>query len=138
MRSDKRAAVAILTFVLFVFGQASASITGSISGVVRDKSGAVIAGATVVATDPLTGVQTTQQTDAKPGKTSIRAGYGIFYSAIEDATGFVEVGDAPYGLYYSSPERRSVQYLQSCPVRQSVGKFQQRSCGRLWICNFGS
>jgi hypothetical protein len=37
-----------------------------------------------------------------PGKTSIRAGYGIFYSAIEDATGFVEVGDAPYGLYYSA------------------------------------
>ncbi len=39
-----------------------------------------------------------------PGKSSIRAGYGIFYSAIEDATGFVEVGDAPYGLYYSSSE----------------------------------
>jgi hypothetical protein len=37
-----------------------------------------------------------------PGKTSIRAGYGIFYSAIEDASGFVEVGDAPYGLYYSA------------------------------------
>lgn len=37
------------------------------------------------------------------GKTSVRAGYGIFYSSIEDATGFVEVGDAPYGLYYSSP-----------------------------------
>jgi len=37
------------------------------------------------------------------GKSSIRAGYGIFYSAIEDATGFVEVGDAPYGNYYSSP-----------------------------------
>jgi hypothetical protein len=36
-------------------------------------------------------------------KTSIRAGYGIFYSSIQDATGFVEVGDAPYGLYYSSP-----------------------------------
>lgn len=35
-------------------------------------------------------------------KSSIRAGYGIFYSAIQDATGFVEVGDAPYGLYYSS------------------------------------
>ncbi len=38
------------------------------------------------------------------GKTSIRAGYGIFYSAIEDATGFVEVGDAPYGNYYSVPK----------------------------------
>jgi hypothetical protein len=37
-----------------------------------------------------------------PGKSSIRAGYGIFYSSIEDATGFVEVGDAPYGLYYSA------------------------------------
>jgi hypothetical protein len=37
------------------------------------------------------------------GKSSIRAGYGIFYSAIQDASGFVEVGDAPYGLYYSSP-----------------------------------
>src|SRR5580658_7011599 len=65
MRSDKRAAVAVLTFVLFAFAQASASITGSISGVVRDKSGAVVVGATVVATDTLTGVQTTQQTDAK-------------------------------------------------------------------------
>lgn len=38
-----------------------------------------------------------------PGKSSIRAGYGIFYSSIQDATGFVEVGDAPFGLYYSSP-----------------------------------
>jgi hypothetical protein len=37
-----------------------------------------------------------------PGKSSIRAGYGIFYSSIQDATGFVEVGDAPFGLYYSS------------------------------------
>jgi Carboxypeptidase regulatory-like domain len=35
------------------------------------------------------------------GKTSIRAGFGLFYSSIEDATGFVEVGDAPYGSYYS-------------------------------------
>ena len=37
------------------------------------------------------------------GKTSIRAGYGLFYASIVDATGFVEVGDAPYGLFYSSP-----------------------------------
>jgi hypothetical protein len=65
MRNDKRAAVAVLTFVLFVLAQATASITGSISGVVRDKSGAVVVGATVVATDTLTGIKTTQQTDAK-------------------------------------------------------------------------
>lgn len=38
-----------------------------------------------------------------PGKTSIRMGYGIFYSAIEDATQFQEIGDAPYGLFYVSP-----------------------------------
>ena len=44
-----------------------------------------------------------------PGKSSIRVGYGIFYSSIEDATGFVEVGDAPFGLYYSSPEPTSWQ-----------------------------
>jgi len=38
-----------------------------------------------------------------PGKTSIRAGFGIFYTAYEDATGFNEVGDAPFGSYYVSP-----------------------------------
>jgi len=38
-----------------------------------------------------------------PGKMSIRLGYGIFYTAIEDATQFQEIGDAPYGLFYVSP-----------------------------------
>jgi len=38
-----------------------------------------------------------------PGKTSIRVGYGIFYSAIEDLTQFQEIGDAPYGLFYVDP-----------------------------------
>jgi Carboxypeptidase regulatory-like domain/TonB dependent receptor-like, beta-barrel len=38
-----------------------------------------------------------------PGKMSIRLGYGIFYSAIEDLTQFQEIGDAPYGLFYVSP-----------------------------------
>ena len=65
MRNDKCAAVAVLAFVLFALAQASASITGSISGVVTDKSGAVMSGATVVATNTLTGVQTTVKTDAK-------------------------------------------------------------------------
>ena len=65
MRNRPCGAVAVLAFVLFALALASASITGSISGVVMDKSGAVISGATVVATDTQTGIQTTQKTDAK-------------------------------------------------------------------------
>ena len=38
-----------------------------------------------------------------PGKTSIRAGFGMFYTAFENATGFNEVGDAPFGFFWSSP-----------------------------------
>ncbi len=37
-----------------------------------------------------------------PGKSSIRAAYGIYYTSIEDLNLFYEVGDAPYGLYWSS------------------------------------
>jgi hypothetical protein len=36
-------------------------------------------------------------------KTSIRAGLGMFYTAFEDATGYNEVGDAPFGDFYVSP-----------------------------------
>ncbi len=36
------------------------------------------------------------------GQTSIRAGYGIFYTALEDETSFLEGGDAPYGYGYGS------------------------------------
>jgi TonB dependent receptor-like, beta-barrel len=38
-----------------------------------------------------------------PGKTSIRASYGIYYTSIEDLNLFYEVGDAPFGLYWTSP-----------------------------------
>jgi len=37
-----------------------------------------------------------------PGKTSIRLGYGIFYTNVEDLGLFQELGDAPYGEFYSS------------------------------------
>lgn len=37
------------------------------------------------------------------GKTSIRAGSGIYYTAIEDQPSFYTIGDAPFGLYYQSP-----------------------------------
>ncbi|MFI5058423.1 MAG: carboxypeptidase regulatory-like domain-containing protein [Candidatus Acidiferrales bacterium] len=32
-----------------------------------------------------------------PGATSIRVGYGMFFTALEGATNFVEIGDAPFG-----------------------------------------
>ncbi|SPF45232.1 conserved exported hypothetical protein [Candidatus Sulfopaludibacter sp. SbA4] len=35
-----------------------------------------------------------------PGKTSIRAATGMFYTAIQDAGLFEEVADAPYGLFW--------------------------------------
>ena len=38
-----------------------------------------------------------------PGRSSIRASYGLFYTSVEDLTMFIEVGDAPYGLFYFSP-----------------------------------
>lgn len=38
-----------------------------------------------------------------PGHTSIRLGYGMFYTSVEDLTQFIEVGDSPYGLFYVSP-----------------------------------
>jgi hypothetical protein len=36
------------------------------------------------------------------GKTAIRVGAGIYYTAIQDAGLFIEVADAPYGLYWVS------------------------------------
>lgn len=38
-----------------------------------------------------------------PGKTSIRASYGIFYTTLEGLTQFYEVGDAPANLYFVAP-----------------------------------
>lgn len=39
-----------------------------------------------------------------PGNTSVRVGYGRFFTAIEGQTLAFETGNAPYGLTYSSPE----------------------------------
>ncbi len=56
-----------------------------------------------------------------PGKTSIRAGYGIFYQGIEDATSFYESGDAPYGQNWVSP----VPSLLASPyIDRPTGRFE--------------
>ncbi len=39
----------------------------------------------------------------RPGETSIRAGFGVFFTAFEDVTSFNEIGDAPYGFFWVSP-----------------------------------
>ena len=56
---------AVAVVVLFAAVTVWASITGGISGVVADYSGAVISGARVIATDTQTGIQTSVTTDAK-------------------------------------------------------------------------
>ncbi len=53
-----------------------------------------------------------------PGKTAIRAGGGIYYTAIEDVTLFNEVGDAPFGLFWVSP---SPIYIEE-PYKRRVGQ----------------
>jgi hypothetical protein len=46
-------------------------------------------------------------------KTSIRGGFGMFYTNIQDESGFIEVGDAPYGDFYSNsyPVRLSSPFV---------------------------
>jgi hypothetical protein len=38
-----------------------------------------------------------------PGKSSIRASFGEYYTSVEDLNLFYEVADAPFGLYWESP-----------------------------------
>jgi TonB dependent receptor len=65
---------------------------------------------------------TTEGTIAKltggPGKTSIRVGAGMYYTAIEDITLFNEVGDPPFGLFWVSP---SPVYMEE-PYKRRVGQ----------------
>lgn len=65
--SGIRGWVALLVFALASFSCSSAlaSDTASISGSVADPSGAVVAGATVTATNIATGVATTQVTNSQ-------------------------------------------------------------------------
>jgi hypothetical protein len=58
-----------------------------------------------------------------PGKTSIRAAYGLYYTSVEDLNLFYEVADAPFGLYWTSPV--SVLFDEPFRVRatgQSLGQ----------------
>jgi hypothetical protein len=54
-----------------------------------------------------------------PGKSSIRASYGLYYTSVEDLNLFYEVGDAPFGLYWTSPG--AVDFSEPYRNRQDGG-----------------
>jgi Carboxypeptidase regulatory-like domain len=59
-----------------------------------------------------------------PGKSSIRAAYGIYYTSVEDLNLFYEVADAPFGLYWTSPV--SVMFDEPFRVRATGASLGQR------------
>jgi Carboxypeptidase regulatory-like domain len=59
-----------------------------------------------------------------PGKSSIRAAYGIYYTSVEDLNLFYEVADAPFGLYWTSPV--SVMFNEPFVVRATGASLGQR------------
>lgn len=61
-----------------------------------------------------------------PGKSSIRAGYGIYYTSIEDLNLFYEVGDAPFGLYYVSNTSQQPMFDEPFRVRSDGSSAGQR------------
>ena len=65
MRSPRRNLAAVVLAVLLGTLAAWASVTGSISGVVTDPSGAVVSGAAVIAVNQQTGVKASLKTDGQ-------------------------------------------------------------------------
>ncbi len=59
-----------------------------------------------------------------PGKSSIRAAFGLYYTSVEDLDLFYEVADAPFGLYWQSPS--SVLFDQPFVIRTSGQSLGQR------------
>ena len=59
-----------------------------------------------------------------PGKTSIRASFGMYYTSIEDLNLFYEVADAPFGLYWSTPA--PVDFAEPFRLRQTGQSIGQR------------
>ena len=57
----------------------------------------------------------------KPGSTSIRAGWGIFYTTFEGATDFNEIGDAPFGNYTGQSNPEFAAPFTNRPSGTSVG-----------------
>jgi Carboxypeptidase regulatory-like domain len=59
-----------------------------------------------------------------PGKTSIRASFGMYYTSVEDLNLFYEVADAPFGLYWATPA--PVMFDEPFRLRQTGQSLLQR------------
>jgi hypothetical protein len=59
-----------------------------------------------------------------PGKSSVRASYGLYYTSVEDLNLFYEVADAPFGLYWTSPV--SVLFDEPFRIRATGQSLNQR------------
>jgi hypothetical protein len=59
-----------------------------------------------------------------PGKTSIRAAFGLYYTSVEDLNLFYEVADAPFGLYWSTPA--AVDFAEPFRIRTTGQPLGQR------------
>jgi len=59
-----------------------------------------------------------------PGKTSIRAAFGMYYTSVEDLNLFYQVADAPFGLYWSTPA--PVMFDEPFRLRQTGASLGQR------------
>ena len=53
-----------------------------------------------VAYSPSVGEGFLRKLGGEPGQLSIRAGYGVFFTALEGSTNFNEIGDSPFGFFY--------------------------------------
>jgi len=64
-----------------------------------------------------------------PGNSSIRAGYGIYYTAIEELTNALVIGDPPFGLYWVSPvSPNSAHHSWTVPAEILRGSVSRLRC----------
>ena len=87
-----------------------AVITGSISGVVTDPSGAVVSGVTIVATDEATGVQATTTSNGKGFYTFPSLGVGVYTVAFSHP-GFEDRRETGVRVDVDSPLRLDAQMV---------------------------
>src|SRR6202050_290687 len=116
-RSMRLLSLLVFAFVLFACGRLFAGVTASISGTVTDSSGAVVAGATVTATNVDTAVATTLTTNTQG-----------FYSFQELPLGkyTVDVSKSGFKAYRETDLVLDVNSALSVNVALSVGQTSEK------------